>query len=61
MVSVKLLIIFCIFYLYMTLLLSNDFYLFTSIDKALWANHQDKRLLSYESSKNVGSKPAKGS
>ena len=33
---------FCVFYLYLTLLLSNYFYLFISIHKALWPNLQDK-------------------
>ena len=33
---------FCAFYLYLTLLLSNDFYLFISIHKALWSDRQDK-------------------
>ena len=52
---------FCVFYLYLTLLLSNYFYLFISIHKALWPNRQDKRLLTYEISKNIGSKPVRGS
>ena len=52
---------FCVFYLYLTLLLSNYFYLFISIHKALWTNRQDKRPLTYETSKNVGSKPVRGS
>ena len=52
---------FCIFYLYLTSLLSNYFYLFISIDKALWPNRQGKQLLTYETSKNVGSKPTRGS
>ena len=42
---------FCVFYLYLTLLLSNYFYLFISTHK----------LLIYETSKNVGSKSARGS
>ena len=33
---------FCVFYLYLTLLLSNYFYLFISIHKALWPNLQGK-------------------
>ena len=51
---------FCFFYLYLTLLLSNYFYLFINIRKALWPNRQGKRLLTYGTSKNVGSKPATG-
>ena len=51
---------FCVFYLYLTSRLSNYFYLFISIHKALWPNRQGKRLLTYETSKNVGSKPARG-
>ena len=51
---------FCIFYLYLTSLLSNYFYLFISIHKALWPNRQDKRLLTYETANNAGSKPARG-
>ena len=51
---------FCVFYLYLTLLLSNYFYLFISIHKALWPNRQDKRLLTYGTFKNVGSKPVRG-
>ena len=43
---------FCVFYLYLTSLLSNNFYLFISIHKAVWPNHQGKRLLTYETSKN---------
>ena len=61
LISVKLLIIFTFFYLYLTLLLSNYFYLFISICKALWPNRQDKQLLTYETLKNVGLKPARGS
>ena len=33
---------FCDFYLYLTSLLSNYFYLFISIYKALWPNRQGK-------------------
>ena len=54
---------FCVFYLYLTLLLSN-YFLFISIHKALWPSHQDKQLLTNGTSKNaknVGSKPATGS
>ena len=39
---------FCDFYLYLTSLLSNYFYLFISIYKALWPNRQGKWLLTYE-------------
>ena len=52
---------FCVFYLYLTSVLSNYFYLFISIHKDLWSNRQDKRLLTYGTSKNLGSKPARGS
>ena len=52
---------FCVFYLYLTFLLSNYFYLFISIYQALWPNLQDKRLLTYGASKNVGPKPVRGS
>ena len=51
---------FCVFYLYLTSLLSIFFYLFISIYKALWSNHQGNQLLTYETSKNVSSKPARG-
>ena len=51
MISVPAADYFCIFYLYLTLLLSNYFYLFISTHK----------LLTYETSKNVGSKSARGS
>ena len=51
---------FCIFYLYVTSLLSNYFYLFIGVLKAVWPNRQDKRLLAYGASKNVGSKPVRG-
>ena len=51
---------FCVFYLYLTLLLSNYFYLFISIHTDLWPNRQDKQLLTYGTSKNVGSKPRRG-
>ena len=49
----------CIFYLYLTLLFSSYFYLFIRIHKTLWPNRQDKRLLSYKTFKNAGSKPAR--
>ena len=51
---------FCVFYLYLTLLLSNYFYLFISIHKALRPNCQGKRLLTNGTSKNIGSKHARG-
>ena len=51
---------FCVFYLYLTSLLSIFFYLFISIYKALWSNRQGNQLLTYETSKNVSSKPARG-
>ena len=51
---------FYVFYFYLTSLLSNDFYLFISIQKTLWPNRQDKRLLTCGNSKNVCSKPARG-
>ena len=34
---------FCVFYLYLTLPLSNYFYLFISSHKTLWSNRQDKQ------------------
>ena len=34
---------FCVFYLYLTLLLSNCFYLFIRIHMVLWPNLQDKQ------------------
>ena len=61
LISVAAVDYFCVFYLYLTSLLSNYFYLFISIHKALWPNRQSKRLLTYEISKNVCSKPARGS
>ena len=60
LISLELLIIFAFFYLYLTLLLSSYFYFFISIYKALWPSRQGKRLLTYETSKNVSSKPARG-
>ena len=51
---------FCVFYLYLTLLLSNCFYLDISIHKALWSNRQGKWLLTYGTSKKVSVKPAGG-
>ena len=56
-----LLIIFEFFYLCLILLLSNYFYLFIGIHKDVWSNRQDKRVLTYGTSKNVTSKPARGS
>ena len=46
---------FCDFYLYLTSLLSNYFYLSISINKALWSNRQGKQLLAYGTSTNVPS------
>ena len=43
---------FCVFYLYLNLLLPNYFYLFITIHEALWPNLQEKRLLTYKTSKN---------
>ena len=43
---------FCVFYLYLNLLLPNYFYLFITIHKTLWPNLQEKRLLTYKTSKN---------
>ena len=60
LISVAAVDYFCVFYLYLTSLLSNYFYLFISIHKALWPNRQGKRLLTYGTSKNVDSKPARG-
>ena len=51
---------FCVFCLYLTLLLSNYFYLFISIHKALLPNRQVKRLLTNGTSKNLSSKPVRG-
>ena len=42
LISVAAVDYFCVFYLYLTSLLSNYFYLFISIHKALWPNLQDK-------------------
>ena len=50
---------FCIFDLYLTLLLSNYFYLFISSRKTLWAYLQDRWLLTYGTFKNAGSKPGR--
>ena len=47
LISVAAVDYFCVFYLYLTSLLSNYFYLFISIHKTLWPNRQDKRLLTY--------------
>ena len=52
---------FCVFCLYLTLLLSNYFYLLVSAYKTLWPNCQDKRLLVRGTFKNAGSKPKRGS
>ena len=38
LISVAAVDYFCVFYLYLTSLLSNYFYLFISIHKALWPN-----------------------
>ena len=38
----------------------KHFYLFISIYKAIWSNRQGKRLVTYETSKKVSSKPARG-
>ena len=43
----------------LTLPLLNYFYLFVSAHKALWPNRQDKRLPTYGTFKNAGSKPAR--
>ena len=51
---------FYVFYLYLTLPLSNHLYFFISIHKALWLNRQGKRLLTNGTSKNEGSKPTRG-
>ena len=60
LISVAAVDYFCVFYLYLTSLLSNYFYLFISIHKALWPNCQGKQLPTYGTSKNAGSKPARG-
>ena len=51
---------FYVFYLYLTLPLSNYLYFFISIHKALWLNCQSKRLLTNGASKNEGSKSTRG-
>ena len=51
---------FYVFYLYLTLPLSNYLYFFISIHKALWLNCQGKRLLTNGTSKNEGPKPTRG-
>ena len=44
---------------FLTLLLSNCFYLFTNTKKTLWPNRQGKRLLTSGTFKNTGSKPVR--
>ena len=52
LISVAVADYFSVFYLYLTLLLSNYFNLFISIHKALWPNNrQGKQLLTYWTSK----------
>ena len=61
LISVAAVDYFCVFYLYLTSLLSNYFYLFIITYKPVWTNCQDKQLLICKTSKNVGSKPVRGS